>query len=209
MKRNKSVIDDHSEKEAIRREERIAASLPLTRIIARRLASRLPKSVAVDDLASAGAIGLIKAADRFDPDRGRPFAAYAKHRILGEMLDFLRAEDPLSRTERRARRKFSEAPGSCSFPATVSIETVLNQVSRMRSADSTPPDCLLQASLLKARRSLSAKENRVISLLFYSDWSSLQISRLIGVNESRISQIKSSALSKLRAVLEADQEKAA
>jgi hypothetical protein len=70
MRRNNSVIDDHSEKEAIRsaaltpalnREEMIAAIPPLIRITATRLALRLPACMTLDDLTSAGAIGLIKA----------------------------------------------------------------------------------------------------------------------------------------------------
>jgi len=61
---------------------------------------RLPPCVTFDDLASAGMIGLIQAVDRFDQSRGLRFKTYAQHRIWGAMQDFLRDEDPLSRTER-------------------------------------------------------------------------------------------------------------
>lgn len=53
---------------------------------------------------NAGTIGLIQAVDRFQPSRGLRFGTYAKHRICGAMLDFLRGEDPLSRTDRRRVR---------------------------------------------------------------------------------------------------------
>jgi RNA polymerase sigma factor (sigma-70 family) len=61
----------------------------------------VPPCVTFDDLASAGTIGLIQAVDRFDQTRGLKFRTYAQHRIWGAMQDFLRDEDPLSRTERR------------------------------------------------------------------------------------------------------------
>jgi RNA polymerase sigma factor for flagellar operon FliA len=56
----------------------------------------VPSCVTLDDLIGAGTIGLIQAVDRFQPSRGLQFATYAKHRIRGAMLDFLREEDPLS-----------------------------------------------------------------------------------------------------------------
>jgi len=49
-------------------------------------------------------LGLIEAVDRFDQTRGLKFRTYAQHRIRGAMQDFLRDEDPLSRTERRRVR---------------------------------------------------------------------------------------------------------
>jgi DNA-directed RNA polymerase specialized sigma subunit len=45
------------------------------------------------------------------------------------------------------------------------------------------------------------RENRVISLLFDLDWQNLDVARQLGVNESRVSQIKQRALSKLRSHL--------
>jgi RNA polymerase sigma factor (sigma-70 family) len=53
----------------------------------------------------------------------------------------------------------------------------------------------------RARECLSERENRVISLLFDLDWQNLDVARQLGVNESRVSQIKQRALSKLRSHL--------
>jgi RNA polymerase sigma factor (sigma-70 family) len=53
----------------------------------------------------------------------------------------------------------------------------------------------------RARQRLSARENRVISLLFDLDWQNRDVARQLGVNESRVSQIKQRALSKLRSHL--------
>lgn len=54
-----------------------------------------------DELASAGAYGLLLAADSFDPAQGVPFGAFARRRILGAMADEMRAADWAGRTARR------------------------------------------------------------------------------------------------------------
>ena len=170
------------------REELIVGTMWLVRVVAKHLARRLSPCITLDELTSAGAVGLIKAADRYDHKRALSFAAYAKHRILGEMLDYLRAQDPLSRTERRARRERGEATEAAAFVAMTDLP----------AADRVPVDYLLRAQVCTARRSLTNRENRVIELSFYAGWNNREIAQAMGVNESRISQLKTSALSKLR-----------
>src|ERR1035438_9990170 len=89
----------------VTRESIIIQNLGRVHTLANQLRSRVPESVTIDDLIGAGTIGLIQAAERFQPSRGLQFATYAKHRIRGAMLDFLREEDPLSRTERRLQKR--------------------------------------------------------------------------------------------------------
>ncbi|MSQ01492.1 MAG: FliA/WhiG family RNA polymerase sigma factor [Myxococcales bacterium] len=83
------------------RDALILDHLYLVRIIAGRLARRLPSSVDVGELNSVGTVGLIDAIDRFDPTRGVPFKGFADIRIRGSMVDYLRAIDPVSRAVRR------------------------------------------------------------------------------------------------------------
>lgn len=87
----------------------IARMLPVIRRIAERLARRLPLHVRVDDLTSAGHVGLISAYQRFDPARGDDFDAYAERRIRGAMLDELRASDVLSRDLRSQNNQIAAA----------------------------------------------------------------------------------------------------
>jgi RNA polymerase sigma factor (sigma-70 family) len=66
-----------------------------------------------------------------------------------------------------------------------------------------PESRLVNRAVVKqARQCLSARENRVISLLYDLDWKNRDVARELGVNESRVSQIKHVALSKLRARLQ-------
>jgi len=76
----------------------------LVKKVAYRIVSRLPESVDVEDLISAGMVGLLTAADRFDPSRG-PFEAFAEWRIKGAILDELRTFDHLTRTQRQKASK--------------------------------------------------------------------------------------------------------
>src|SRR4051812_14191438 len=86
---------------ADRRREYAAKFFPYIEKVARRLARRLPAHVEIDDLISSGVIGLMEAAERFDPERVDRFEAFAEFRIRGAMLDYLRSGDTLSRDMRR------------------------------------------------------------------------------------------------------------
>ncbi|MGC4064338.1 MAG: RNA polymerase sigma factor FliA [Polyangiaceae bacterium] len=82
---------------------------PLVRRIAMKTIRSLPSSVTLDDLLSAGWIGLAEALRRrtstMDEEQ---FEAYASHRVQGAILDYLRSLDPLSRKLRGASRRITE-----------------------------------------------------------------------------------------------------
>jgi RNA polymerase sigma factor for flagellar operon FliA len=73
------------------REQLILGLLPLVRAIANEIRPKLPANVELDDLISAGYLGLVEAAAEYDPSRGIQFETYAKYRIRGAMLDDLMA----------------------------------------------------------------------------------------------------------------------
>ncbi len=94
---------------ANKRREYAARFFPYIEKVARRLARRLPAHVEIDDLVSSGVIGLMEAAERFDPKRVDRFEAFAEFRIRGAMLDDLRSRDTLSRDMRRLSNELREA----------------------------------------------------------------------------------------------------
>ncbi len=73
---------------------------PLIKFIAQRIAVRLPPHIEIDDLISAGVIGLMDAIDKYDPTRDIKFKTYAEFRIRGSILDELRAQDWVPRSIR-------------------------------------------------------------------------------------------------------------
>jgi RNA polymerase sigma factor for flagellar operon FliA len=91
------------------RDALIQAYAPHIKYIAQRLASRLPASICLDDLLSAGAIGLIDAIEKYDPTRGTTFKTYAEWRIRGAMLDELREWDWAPRSLRDKEHALTRA----------------------------------------------------------------------------------------------------
>ena len=83
--------------------------LPVVRFLARRIHERLPQHVDIEDLVSAGVVGLMDAFAKFDPDKKVQFRSYAQFRIRGAILDSLRTLDWSPRELRRKGRAVEEA----------------------------------------------------------------------------------------------------
>jgi RNA polymerase sigma factor for flagellar operon FliA len=90
-------------------ERMIVEHLPTVRYLARRIHERLPQHVDVEDLVSAGVLGLIDAFQKFDPEKKVQFRSYAQFRIRGAILDSLRTLDWSPRDLRRKGRAVEEA----------------------------------------------------------------------------------------------------
>ncbi|MFO0633417.1 MAG: sigma-70 family RNA polymerase sigma factor [Nannocystaceae bacterium] len=82
---------------------RIESFAPRVGAIARKMAQGVSHASA-DELESAGYEGLIQAAQRYDPETGVPFAAFAYHRVRGAMIDAARRAAPATRRRTRALR---------------------------------------------------------------------------------------------------------
>jgi len=78
----------------------ISEYAPLIKFIAQKIAVRLPSNIELDDLISAGVIGLMDAIDKWDPTRDNKFKTYAEFRVRGAILDELRAQDWVPRSIR-------------------------------------------------------------------------------------------------------------
>lgn len=78
-----------------RRDDLIVSHLPLVRHCIGRLIGTLPPGVDVDNLESAGVLGLVEAAGKFDPTRNAQFKSFAYLRVRGAILDELRRNSPL------------------------------------------------------------------------------------------------------------------
>ena len=94
--------------EGLTRSELVVKYSMKVRSIAGQISHRLPPWVDIDDLIGVGYIGLMDAADKFDPKRGVKFDTYAGIRIRGAMMDELRNQDWVPRTA-RSKAKAIEA----------------------------------------------------------------------------------------------------
>jgi RNA polymerase sigma factor for flagellar operon FliA len=78
--------------------------MPLVGHLVRELLNRLPSHVSRDELVSAGLMALVVSAQKFDAERGVPFANFAAIRIRGALTDELRSMDWASRAVRGKAR---------------------------------------------------------------------------------------------------------
>ncbi len=219
--------------------------LPIVRYLARRIHERLPQHVEMEDLVSAGVIGLMDAFQKFDPNKKVQFRSYAQFRIRGAILDSLRTLDWSPRELRRKGRVIEEAirtltarigrqPSESEVAAEMGLplgdyQQVLGQLKGLeigtlhmeRSEDSGEEElayipnkpeedplfrCLageMKERLAEAVSNLPERERLVMTLYYYEEMTMKEIGLALGVVESRVSQIHSSAVVHLRALLAA------
>ena len=89
-------------------DELVIENAELVTRIARHLIARLPSSVEIDDLIQSGMIGLLEAANNFDPTQGASFETYAGIRIRGSMIDNIRKHDWTPRSVHQKYRKIAQ-----------------------------------------------------------------------------------------------------
>ncbi len=95
--------------EAIPADDLVSQELSQVYYIASRMRERLPQHVELEDLVSAGVVGLLEAARSFDTSKNVQFRTFAKFRIRGAIVDSLRETDWGSRYMRKRGRQISEA----------------------------------------------------------------------------------------------------
>lgn len=91
------------------RNDLVESYQPFALEIVRRFALRLPRSVELGDLETAGSVGLMGAIESFDPSRGVRFEAYCELRVKGAVLDELRQQDWLPRPWRNRLERHKRA----------------------------------------------------------------------------------------------------
>jgi RNA polymerase sigma factor for flagellar operon FliA len=225
------------------REQVLLEHLPTVRYLARRIHERLPQHVELDDLISAGVVGLIDAFSKFDHTKQVQFKSYAQFRIRGAILDSLRTLDWSPRELRRKGRAVEEAIRTATHklgraPAEQEIakemdlglgeyQQLLGELKGLeigslhmeRTEDAGDeelsyipgaPDedplfrCLqgeMKQRLIDAIDELPEKERMVLTLYYYEELTMKEIALTLGVVESRVSQIHSSAVVRLRTSL--------
>lgn len=91
------------------REKLVQEFLSVIKYMAMRMAMRASSGLNVEDLMSAGMVGLLDAMTKFDPSREIKFRTYAEFRIRGAMLDEIRAMDWVPRSLRERIGKIQHA----------------------------------------------------------------------------------------------------
>ena len=227
--------------EAFDREKLILDHIPLLKHLVGRMALDLPASIDRDDLYGFGMIGLIQAADSWEPGRGLKFSTYAYTKIRGAILDELRRLDFLPRGRREKVRELErvisdleQSNGIAPSPEVIAqtMGTTLDEVDRvMLSAKSAACASLdgevskelmgllsdprsddpqgsvewleMKELLIRAISDLPDQDKTVVTLYYAEELLLREVAQILGVTESRVSQIHTRALYRLNAALSA------
>lgn len=207
----------------------------IVRRIATRVARRLPAQICVDDLTSAGTVGLLDALARFDDADGN-FVAYAHLRVHGAIMDELRQLDWVPRSTRAKAGRLAAAVDrlegdlgrtptddelaealdlslsdlhTLRDDATVGVLTCSGCLSEEGDffdavpAETPDPEALVMRQsqrdwILRALTHLDAREQIVLRRSYLEGARLKQIGTELGLTESRVSQLRSKALRRLR-----------
>jgi RNA polymerase sigma factor for flagellar operon FliA len=93
----------------VNKEQLIKAHLPLVRFLVDRMICQVPSYMTRDEITSSAMMGLVDAANRFDPGKGVLFKTFAERRIRGAILDEARRMDWFSRTLREKQSHLADA----------------------------------------------------------------------------------------------------
>ncbi len=222
--------------ESAARDALVERYLPLAESLARRYQH---SGQALDDLVQVASIGLLKAVDRFDPDRGVNFESYAIPTILGELKRYHRDQGWSVRMPRRLQEltlqikdsipQLSQELGRSPTIAEIANHAQLSQEEVLEAMDAqdayasisldAPIDEGSESTTLSDRlfvdnedfelaeqwaefephlRALPDREQRIIVLRFFRDWTQSQIAEELGISQMHVSRLLSQTLQKLR-----------
>lgn len=227
--------------------------LPQIKFIAQRMALRLPTDVQLDDLISAGVLGLLDAYEKFDEEKGVQFKTYAEVRIRGAILDSLRGLDwaprSLRKRSREVERAYHQLEQRLCRSATdeevarelridlASLHSLLDQLNGLTighfqvndgQEDGMDEDSLsisyspttqsdspfevvrkeeLRRLLADFIQQIPEREQSIIGLYYYEELTMKEIGHVLSVNESRVSQLHTRAMLRLRGKLQASLKK--
>ena len=217
------------------RDQLILDHLPLLKHLVGRMSMDMPSGVDRDDLYGFGMLGLIAAADAWEPRRGLQFSTFAYTKIRGAILDELRRMDFLPRGRREKVRDLDRAiselqqrdgvpptPEEIARALSITAAEVDEILLSARSAgcaslDEGPSEHLsgllsdprssdpvgsaeweeAKELLTRAIRDLPEQEQTVITLYYAEGLLLREISEVLGVTESRVSQVHTRALYRL------------
>lgn len=204
---------------------------PLVRRIAHCLKRGVKHRAEIDDLMQAGMEGLLTAAPRYSPESGASFATFAGYRIRGAMYDALRDDDWAPRSVARGGREIAEAIHAVELreqrPARESevaahmglalneyrerlLESSVHHVFSIEEMPSAmdaqaPSDGIdeeeAEEKIRAALASLPERERYIIEQTYLGDATLLEVGNALGLTESRVCQLRTQGVARLRARL--------
>ncbi len=201
------------------------------RRLAARFARRLPAHIELEELISAGSVGLVLALQQHGDKPEAELERLVVQRVRGAILDYLREEDPLSRRQRSAVAAFKHAKaellqaGEAGDVLAVAQRLGISAERAQKIADELEPvqltplgsleipepaadpmqaaiDGQQRACLIGALARLPERLRTLLSLYYYEELTYQEISEVLSISRSRICQLHTQALALLRQALE-------
>mgnify|MGYP001195815246 CR=1 FL=1 len=205
-----------------KRDQLIEEYRKLVSSIARCLLDRMSLPIAVrEDIESAGFLGLVEAADRFNPETGVPFTQFAAIRIRGAMIDWIRSSSHLTGrayrmakalkgvTELREEIELSSVEGVLEFAFqgaltfALSMSDVVEEVEALHDPSPDPEEELVQKRTVEILKEIVAelpeKERSIVELYYFHGKTFLEISHHdSALSKGWISRLHARALEMIR-----------
>ena len=200
--------------------------LPAVKNMAYKMKMRLPSSVDVEDLVAVATEELIKVARRYDPKKNDNFWGYVKQRVQGSMLDYLRSLDIVSRGDRKIIKdiekevikyynKYQKEPDNeyLAKQLNLSVEKIKKarlageiynvmpieeQLNYFENIQKKVEEEELIDIIKKELANMPKREQMIIQLYYFEELSLKEISEILDITESRISQIHKNVIRKIR-----------
>ncbi len=206
--------------------------LPALKALAFRLKERLPANVEFSDLISIGTEELIKLARKYDKNINDSFWGYARPRVYGAMLDYLRSLDYVGRHTRSLIRKIDkeiakyyndcqeepdntylskilgeeeekikEARNASEIYGVLPLDEQLSEQQEDKTYNKIEKEELIEI-IQEILEKAPEQEQLLIQLYYYEELNFKEISEILELSESRVSQIHRSIVRKIRQHLE-------
>lgn len=209
-------------------DEIVLKYMPALRAMAFRLKERLPSSIDTNDLISIGIEEMIKLSRKYDKEQNDSFWGYGKKRIYGSMLDYLRTLDVVSRSDRKLVKsinseidnyfnefeeepsdeylaeklnedieKIREARGVSGIITILPIDEQMELIGQNDVEKSIEREDLI-LKIEEALKDFDERDQMLVQLYYYEELNLKEISQIMNISESRISQIHKRLLDRIR-----------
>jgi RNA polymerase sigma factor FliA len=214
------------------RQEIIKNFMPTIRYWAKHFHYQYHQVLDFEDLVMVGVIGLIDAMNKYKKDKKNQFKTYAEFRIRGEIIDELRKQDWMSRSERNKQKKYKRAKSHLTEelgrdPTTEEISNVLpfksgdmirlaqyehgetikqyvdgETIAHEEFTNSEFDNYSLKKTLSVVLDELPRTMRLIVTLKYFEDLNFHEISNIVNLSEGRICQLHAEALTLLKEYLE-------
>ncbi len=228
-------MDSNKNPQDSSRQEIIKNFMPTIRYWAKHYHYQYHQVLEFEDLVMVGIIGLIDAMNKYKKDKKNQFKTYAEFRIRGEIIDELRKQDWMTRSERNKQKKYKKAKSNLTeelgrAPTQTEISNILpfksKDMIRMEQYESGDTikqyvegetflseslqnsefeDYTLKKTLTVMMDELPRTMRLILTLKYFEDLNFFEISKVVNLSEGRVCQLHADALEILKAYL--DKEK--